>query len=75
MASVKHWNEIDCNPKAIRNLEVSPNEYGEQPICITIEARSRNEEDMMAWILPEEARALAEHLNKLADAVDAAGKV
>jgi hypothetical protein len=49
-------------------LEVGPNEYGKQPITVTVAASSRDENDMTAWLSPAEARLLAIYLNKLADA-------
>jgi hypothetical protein len=73
--SERRWNEIECGEMVLGFLEVGPNEYGKQPITVTVAANSRNENDMTAWLSPAEARLLAIYLNKLADAADAAGRI
>ena len=71
----RKWNAINCGEMTLGTLEVGPNEYSTQPISLTVVATSRHDTDQTAWLTPADARLLAIHLNKLADAADAAGHI
>lgn len=68
------WNKINAPNTSVRDLEVGANEWGENPITVTIEATSRNDSDLTEWLSPNEARQIAAALIVLADAADAAGR-
>lgn len=68
------WNKIDAPNTSVRDLEVGANEWGENPITVTIEATSRYDSDLTEWLSPGEARKIAAALIALADAAEAAGR-
>lgn len=70
-----HWHDIECPRWEGGKVSVETNKYSEGPVILEMEGDGYETYDLSESMTPTEARALADALNKAADAAERAGKV